>query len=143
LELAITSLQMLGVPEENILAVAMDKKGEKRRYFDTIHSADGLSLLDLSVILAAFFGIFGGVYGFILEWGPLLWGLIGILVGGLLGFLIKMYTTKKYGDRQSDKRGSEVVLIIECNNSQLQMIKEILWDHKALGVRKLDLDRTQ
>jgi hypothetical protein len=140
LELAITAIEMKGVPKENILAVPMDKRGERREYFDTIHSSDGLSLLDLSAILATFFGIFGSIYGFVLKWGPLMWGLIGIFVGGSLGLAIKLFTTRKYENRQSDKRGAEVVLIIECADSQLEMIKDTLWAHYALGVRKLDLD---
>lgn len=139
LELAITDIQMQGIKKENIIAIPMDKKGEKRRLFDSMHSSDGLSLLDLSAILAVLFGIFGGIYGFVLKWGPLIWGLIAIGVGALSGFVIKLIVTKKYSDRQRDKRGAEVVLIINCMESQLEMVRNILWSNKALGVRKLDL----
>lgn len=140
LELAITAIQMKGIKKENILAVSMDKKGEERKLFDSIHSSDGLSLLDLPAILATFFGIFGSVYGFILKWGPLLWGIIGIAIGSVLGLIIKLIVTKRYSDRQSDKRGTEVVLIIECMESQLEMVKDTLWAHYALGVSKLNMD---
>jgi hypothetical protein len=142
LELAITAIQMKGIKKENIMAIPMDKKGEQRRLFDSIHSSDGLSLLDLPAILATIGGIFGGIYGFVLEWGPLLWGLIAILIGFLLGFIIKLSVTKKYNNRQEDKRGAEVVLIIDCIESQLEAVKDILWSHNALGVRKLDIDNT-
>jgi hypothetical protein len=140
LELAITAVQMQGVKKENIMAIPLDKKGEKRLLFDSLHSSDGLSLFDLPALLAVFFGIFGGIYGFILEWGPLIWGLIAIFAGAILGFVIKLISTKRYGDRQKDKRGAEVVVIINCIESQLEMIRDILWSHHALGVRKLDLD---
>jgi hypothetical protein len=142
LELAITAIQMKGIKKENIMAVSMDKKGEERMLFDTIHSSDGLSLLDLPAILGVVFGVFGGIYGFILKWGPLLWGLISIAVGAALGFVIKLIITKKYSHRQNDKRGTEVVLIIECIESQLEMVKDMLWANKALGVSKLDLDNS-
>jgi hypothetical protein len=142
LELAITAIQMKGIKKENIMAIPMDKKGEQRRLFDSIHSSDGLSLLDLPAILATIGGIFGGIYGFVLEWGPLLWGLIAILIGFLLGFIIKLIVTKKYNNRQENKRGAEVVLIIDCIESQLEAVKDILWSHNALGVRKLDIDNT-
>jgi hypothetical protein len=140
LELAVTAIQMKGIKKENIMAVPMDKKGEERRLFDTIHSSDGLSLLDLPAILGVFFGVFGGIYGFILKWGPLLWGLIAIAVGAALGFVIKLIITKKYSHRQNGKSGTEVVVIIECIESQLEMVKDLLWANKALGVSKLDLD---
>ncbi len=140
LELAITAIQMKGIKKENIMAIPLDKSGEQIKLFDSIHGSDGLSLFDLPAILAVIGGIFGGIYGFVLKWGPLLWGLIGIVICFALGLVIKLIAVKKYNDRQSDKRGTEVVVIIECIEDQLEIVKNILWSHKALGVRKLDLD---
>ncbi|HEY5589103.1 MAG TPA: hypothetical protein VIK86_09140 [Candidatus Paceibacterota bacterium] len=140
LELAITAIQMKGIKKENIMAVSMDKRGEEVKLFDSIHGSDGLSLFDISALLAVIFGVLGSSYGFILKWGPLLWGLIGIVIGFSLGIAIKLFLVKKYTDRQNNKKATEVVLIIECNENQLEMTKDILWSHKALGVRKLDLD---
>jgi hypothetical protein len=142
LELAITAIQMKGIKKENIMAISMDKKGEQRKLFDTLHGSDGLSLIDLPSILAVIFGVFGGIYGFVLKWGPLLCSLIAIFMGFILGFIIKLVITKKYAGRQADKRGTEVVLLIECIESQLEMVKDILWSHNALGVSKLDIENT-
>jgi hypothetical protein len=140
LELAITAIQMKGIKKENILAVPMDKKVEGRMFFDSIHGADGISLLDIPALLAAFFGIFGSIYGFVLEWGPLFWGLIGIAIGSVIGFIIKYFTTKKYKNRNNDLKTTEVVVIIECNENQIEMVKDTLWAHYAYGVSKLDLN---
>ena len=138
LELAITAIQMKGIAKENILGVSLDKRGEDGKLFDTIHSSDGLSLLDLPMILGTLFCFFGSIYGFILTWGPVLWGLIGLLAGLSLGFIIKLMTTKKYDNRQKRLKATEVVLIIQCKENQLAMVKDLLWEHHALGVRKLD-----
>jgi len=100
LELAITAIQMKGIAKENILGVPMDKRGEDIKLFDSIHSADGLSLFDLPIILAAVFCLIGSIYGFLLTWGPVLWGIIGILSGFSLGLIVKLITTKKYDNRQ-------------------------------------------
>ncbi len=140
LELAITAIQMKGIKKENIMAISMDKRGEEAKLFDSIHSSDGLSLIDLPAILAVFFGIFGSVYGFVLKWGPLLWGLIAIAIGFALGLIIKLMIVKKYNHRQNDKKGTEVVLIIQCPENQVEMVKDSLWSHHALGVRKLDIE---
>jgi hypothetical protein len=141
LELAVTAMQMKGIKKENILAVPMDKRGEQGKIFDSIHGSDGLSLFDLPAILAVIGGIFGGIYGFILKWGPLFWGLIGIALGTVLGFVVKFIITRKHsGQRQDNEIGTEVVLMIECLESQLEMVKDILWSHRALGVSKLDID---
>lgn len=140
LELAITAIQMKGIKKENIMAIPLDKKGEQVKLFDSIHGSDGLSLFDLPAILAVIGGIFGGIYGFALKWGPLLWGLIGIVICFAIGLVIKLIAVKKYSDRRNDNRGTEIVVIIECIEDQLEMVKNILWSHKALGVRKLDLE---
>ncbi len=140
LELAITAMQMKGIAKGNILGVSMDKRGEDRKLFDTIHSSDGLSLLDLPIILATVFCLAGSIYGFLLTWGPILWGIIGMIVGFSLGLIIKLITTKKYDNRQKEQRSTEVVLIIECKENQLEMVKNLLWEHHALGVRKLSLN---
>lgn len=139
LELAITAMQMKGIAKENILGVAMDKRGENRKLFDTLHSSDGLSMLDIPIILATLFCLLGSIYGFLLTWGPVLWGIIGILFGFSLGLIIKFITNKKYNSRQNKLKATEVVLIIECQETQVEMVKELLWEHKALGVRKLSL----
>ncbi|WP_041276097.1 membrane protein [Desulfosporosinus acidiphilus] len=139
LELAITAIQMKGIAKENILCVPLDKKSEDKKLFDTIHSADGLSLIDFPIILATISCLFGGIYGFILAWGPIMWGIIGMCVGFSVGLVIKLITTRKY-NRQKKSKSSEVVVIIDCNDKQLDMIKNTLWEHNALGVSKLSLD---
>ncbi|MDR3602056.1 MAG: hypothetical protein P4L49_16470 [Desulfosporosinus sp.] len=140
LEMAITAIQMKGIAKENILSVSMDKKAEDRKLFDTMHSSDGISMLDLPIILATFFCIAGSIYGFLLTWGPILWGIIGIIVGFSLGLIIKLITTKKYENRHHKIKATEVVLVINCKENQTEMVKDLLWDHHALGVRKLDLN---
>jgi hypothetical protein len=140
LELAITAIQMKGIKKEDIFAVPMVKKTEDGSLFDSIHGADGLSLLDIPSILAVFFGIFGSIYGFVIEWGPLFGGLIGISIGTLLGFIIKFFTTKKFKNKNRNLKGTEVVLIIGCTENQSDMLKNILWAHHAFGVSKLDMN---
>lgn len=141
LELAITTIQMKGIAKENILSISMEKRGEDRKLFDTLHSSDGISLLDLPFILGTLFCILGSIYGFILVWGPVLWGIIGLVIGFSLGLIIKLFTSKKYDNRQKKLKSSEVVLIIECKETQMEMVKDILWENHALGVRKLSLEK--
>ncbi|HEX9060543.1 MAG TPA: hypothetical protein VF941_10215 [Clostridia bacterium] len=140
LEKAITAIQMIGVLKENILAIPLDKRGEERKLLDTIHSSDGLSLFDLPFILGSLLTLFGGIYGFVLAWGPVIWGLIGLAAGFGTGIIIKLVITKKYSNNRTNEKISEVVLIVQCDEHQTGSVKDILWSHKALGVRKLDLN---
>lgn len=144
LEKAITSLQMKGIPKDKILAVPLDKRGEKPEIFDTIHQSDGLSLLDLPFILGSVLMLFGAIYGFILAWGPVIWSLIGLGAGFGIGLAVKKITTRKYAEKRTSKQASEVVLIIECKEEhQLESVKDTLWSHNAFGVRKLELGDSQ
>jgi hypothetical protein len=48
--------------------------------------------------------------------------------------------TKKYADRKSNKKESEVVLIIDCKKEMADMVKNALWSNYALGLRVLSLN---
>ncbi|WP_078433686.1 hypothetical protein [Metabacillus halosaccharovorans] len=70
LEIAITELMEKDIPQSNILALPLDKQTEVPRLFDSIHYADGTSLVDVAGILGCIFMLLGSIYGFLLEWGP-------------------------------------------------------------------------
>ena len=95
LEIAITSMQMKGVEKENIFAVPVDKANEKLNLIDTIHHSDSVSLIDLASILGAIFMLFGSIYGFVLKWGPVWWGIIGLAFGFSIGVVIKYILSEK------------------------------------------------
>lgn len=140
LEKAITAIEKNGIGKEAILAVPMDKRKEKRKFFDTIHQSDGLSLIDLATILGTILMLFGTIYGFILKLGPIFWGLAGLVTGFAIGLIIKLLLLRKYNDnRQNYKKAPEVVLIIDCSEEKSEMVKDTLWNHNALGVSKLEL----
>lgn len=140
LEKAITSIQMKGVQKQSIFAVPMDKANEKINLIDTIHHSDSVSLMDLSAILGAIFMLFGSIYGFVLKWGPVWWGVIGLTFGFAFGVLIKLVILKKYLSRKKSAKEPEVVLMIECKEALIDMVMDTLWSNHALGVSKLDHD---
>jgi hypothetical protein len=72
LELAIAALEQKGITTDNLLAVPLDKRTEPRKLFDTIHRADGSSMLDAATILGTVFMLLGAIYGYVLKWGPLI-----------------------------------------------------------------------
>jgi hypothetical protein len=133
LELVITALEQKGIVREKILAVPIDKRTEPRKLFDTIHRADGFSMFDAAAILGTCFMLLGSIYGYILKWGPIIWGLIGAVFGISLGFGLKLLLVKNrnYGTKNIT---SEVVLIIHCEEHQWETIEKILWENTALGI---------
>lgn len=143
LELVLTELEKNGVTKENIQAFPLDKRLEHGKLFDTIHQSDGISLFDLAAILAMIFMLLGCIYGYILPLGPVIWALIGLVFGALLGFAIKYIRYKKkyaYKIKQKKEQASEVILIIKVDkdSTNTKTIENILWNHFALGLCKVN-----
>ncbi|WP_168193836.1 hypothetical protein [Lysinibacillus sp. SGAir0095] len=140
LELAITAIEKIGIQKNNILAVPLMNRVEERRLFDTLHRADGISLFDKGAAIGTAFSVIGASIGFVLEWGPIFWGVIGGATGFIIGFMIDYIFYKVIHKRKRLKRGkySEVVLIINCPNDLVEKVEQLLWDHLALGVAKLE-----
>jgi len=138
LEIALTSIQMKGVKKENIFVVPLDKANEKINLFDSIHHSDSVSVVDLASVLGAIFMLFGSIYGFVLKWGPVWWGLIGLLCGFSIGFIIKFILLKKNSNGKKSKKEPEAIIIIECKETLVEMVKDTLWSNHALSVSKLD-----
>lgn len=139
LELAISLLEEKGIPKDQIFVVPLDNRTEERKLFDTIHRADGVSLIDIAMALATAFSVIGASVGFILDWGPIYWGLIGAAAGFLIGLAIKYFYLKVVKKNQRLLRGkhSEVILIVECEEHQAKSVEKILWEHLTLGLAKV------
>jgi hypothetical protein len=140
LELAITALEKVGVKKESILAVPLINRVEERRLFDTLHRADGISLFDKGAAIGTAFSVIGASVGYVLEWGPIYWGLIGAASGFILGFTIDYIIYKVVHKRNRVVKGkkTEVVLVVECQKELVEKVEEVLWEHLALGVAKLE-----
>ena len=138
IEMALSAIEMKGIPKDRILAVALDTRAPAPMLFDRLHSSDSRSMIDLPMIMSALFALFGLIYGFLLTWGPVLWALIGTGFGFVLGLIIKLFTVKRSEKKQTKKLPAVVVMVC-CRDDQLQMVQDTMWAHAALGVAKLDL----
>lgn len=138
LEKAISELEEEGI--KNILAVPLGNRKEERKLFDNLHQSDGVSIISKGMIFAFLFSTIGASRGFVMEWGPIIWGLIGAGGGFLLGFLIELFINKviKKNQRLLKGKNSEVILIVECEQYQKEHVESILWNQLALGVAELN-----
>jgi len=139
LEMVITTLEKRGIRKESIYAIPLDNRMEDRKLFDSVHTSDGTSLIDIGAALATAFSVVGTSIGFRLSWGPIWWGLIFAFIGFALGFAIRLITEKVIKKRKRLLKGkrAEVVLIIDCREEEGELVENILWDHLALGVGKV------
>jgi hypothetical protein len=134
LEMALTELMENEIPQNNILALPLDKLTEPPRLFDSIHYADGTSLVDLAGVLGCICMLLGSIYGFLLEWGPILWALIGLVIGAVSGFFIKWFYIKAKYKKSSTSKTEVFVMIYTTKDDKIPKIKEILWQHNAQGL---------
>ncbi|KUP07849.1 membrane protein [Bacillus coahuilensis p1.1.43] len=139
IELAICTLEKNGIQKHQIFAIPMNNRKASPHHFDTIHSSDGVSLIDIGMALATAFSVITASIGFDLKWGPIVWGIIGAVSGFILGFLIRLVSLKAVKKRTNWNKGTQtdVILIIECTNEQMSFVETILWEHKALGLAKV------
>ncbi|MEC1895393.1 hypothetical protein P9313_13415 [Cytobacillus firmus] len=136
LEMAISTLEKNGIKKEDIYALPLYNRTEERKVFDSLHRSDGTSLVDIGISLATAFAVIGASIGFKLAWGPIYWGLISAFIGFVLGFSIRIYTEVILKKKKRIRRGkhSEIILIVNCEEPQSELIKEILFKHYAFGV---------
>ncbi|MEI3599785.1 MULTISPECIES: hypothetical protein [unclassified Oceanobacillus] len=141
LELVITAIEEMGIRSENILAVPLINRMQERKLLDTLHRADGISLFDKAAAIGTAFSVIGTSIGFVLEWGPIFWGLIYGAIGFMIGFIIDYILNKVVYKRKRVSRGkyAEVILVINCPDDLVERVEGLLWDHLALGVAKLKM----
>lgn len=137
-EIAIAKIEELGIKKEQIYAVPLEVRGETRKIFDTIHHSDGMSMFDGGAILGTVCMVLGVIYGFVWEWGPIIWGLIGLGGGFLIGFLLDLLFTRfKHSKQRRNDNDGELFLMVHCDPHQAEQVKNTLWDNLALGVAVL------
>lgn len=135
IELAISELELRGIAKNSILTVPLEKQQQEVRILDTIHKADGASVLDRCMVLATIGSVLGTIYGFVLLWGPIIWGLIGMLLGFVVGLAVYWLGARRRVSIPAEmNRQGEVVLVIRCELRQAELVKKILQDHTAIGV---------
>ncbi len=131
-EMVIHDIEKLGVPAHHIVALPLENLDSKAHIIDSIHRVDGRSLLDGAMLGASFFSVLGAIYGFEMYWGPIIWGLIGLFGGFLLGLLIELALNKKQLKLFSTRK-SEVILEITCTFSLKDQLIHALKKRKAQG----------
>lgn len=139
IEMALSTLEKKGIKKENIFVVPIDNRTEQRKIFDDLHRSDGTSLIDIGIALATALSVVFASIGFKLAWGPIYWGLIGAAAGFLLGFVIRLFTELIVKKKRRLLKGfqSEIIVIVDCEESKGEMIENVLFSHYALGVAKI------
>lgn len=134
IELAISELEQKGISQDNIFIIPMNTPRKEQHLFDTMHRSDGMSMFDLPTALGTIFMLFGVMWGFNWAWGPILCGLIGLFLGGILGFIFKYFYYRMYSQKRTPGKVTEVVVMVSCQRSEREVVEQVLTQHLALGI---------
>lgn len=145
LEIAITQLEENGISRDRILAVPLRQQHHTFHVFDSIHDSDGVSVLGGALAFGTFAMVLGTIYGFILYWGPIVWGLISFFCATslwLAGSIIYRKSKESQTTAQAIPSGNhcgDVVLIIRCEQPQVAFVKEVLISSMAQAIGVIEL----
>ena len=137
LELAVTELEQIGLTRKNILAVPLDRRPQQL-LFDTETRADGINLLDGPAALGTAGMVLGVIYGFVLPWGPIIWGIIGLFGGAAAGLGFDYIVHRRRTPSRSGSGAATVVLLVHCDRKQAATVADVLWRNHARGVGRLE-----
>ncbi|MDQ0243026.1 hypothetical protein J2S09_000562 [Bacillus fengqiuensis] len=134
LEQALAILEHSGIPRDHILVVFMDS--EPMSPFQLMRKSHDVRSkgFEVGISFATGSAVFGASIGFMLTWGPIIWGLIAALIGFGVGFGLYFIIKKRNSRSRFPKKLPEVTIIIQCTEDQSNHIKEIMWNYRALTV---------
>lgn len=131
--MVIHDVEKLGVPPQNIVALPLENLVSQTHILDSIHRVDGKSMLDGAMMIGTIFSVLGVIYGFVLYWGPVIWGLLGLTGGFILGLIIEVAFNKTKKLKVLASRKSEVIVEITCHASLQNQLITVLKSRKATG----------
>lgn len=133
LEQALGELEHNGIPRSHILVVLMDAHPNISGRF--INKSNDFYSKGIEVGLASgtALSVVGTSMGFILKWGPIIWGLISAGIGFFTGLSLYALANRNT-HRHLPKKINEVTVIVQCGESQSLEIMEIFRRYRVLTV---------
>jgi hypothetical protein len=123
LEQALAVLEKNFIKREQIIVVFMD---ESPSFYQMNGRTRNIlsNAFEIGVATATGFAAIGASVGFVLTWGPIIWGLIAALVGFAIGFGLYYFTKKNKAHLNLPKKMPEVTVIIQCEENQFTPLRE-------------------
>jgi hypothetical protein len=99
---------------------------------DTMDQSDGVSVMDGMTVAAAVGALWGVVWGSRMAWGPINVGLLGILAGGLVGYIVdRLIPEKRRGAYQTSKlKGFIQIEVVTDNPERINLVQKIFTRNK-------------
>ncbi|WP_304542102.1 hypothetical protein [Desulforamulus aquiferis] len=136
LELGLKKLRSNGFKDGRLIVVPLEisKHPGKQTILDSMYKTDGMSLIDGIAILSSIGMVLGVIYGSIVFIGPIALGLIGMVVGGGIGYILDKHFCKRKRTVHDTPSGDIVVAVNYKNEDEAQFIETVMKEHKATAL---------
>ncbi|MBO9599079.1 MAG: hypothetical protein J7559_14830 [Cohnella sp.] len=132
---AVLTLEKSGVGKDRLLVVPMDHSPDSANAHREIRNPiSGHKSVEFGFAGATALSVIGISRGFILEWGPIVWGLISAACGFVLGFGIHKWWESRRLSVVRRKKSSNLTVLVECEADERTLIVDVLWNHDAVAV---------
>ncbi|PWV95902.1 hypothetical protein DFQ01_12477 [Paenibacillus cellulosilyticus] len=139
LEMAILALERDGIQKHQIAAVPMESTAAKPSLQHSIYRGSGNGAFDAAAVIGTICSVLGASFGFDLKWGPVLWGLIGLGIGALIGYMLNKLFANRYNEATpSSSVKASVILIVRCQESESRKVSGILRQFSAISIGTLN-----
>lgn len=134
-ELVLHELEKHHIRKEDIFVSSLNKKGVEKKYMDPFN-ADGFNMFFVASV-SMIMMLLGTIYGFVRYLGPILWGLIGLIVGICITIPVD-YLYKRWRNKEKIKPSkAELIIVIHCEESKAALIESLLYQYHTIGLVKI------
>ncbi|CAG7612134.1 hypothetical protein PAESOLCIP111_01487 [Paenibacillus solanacearum] len=139
MEEALSVLEKSGVPRSSIMAVSMDETVSRSDVTATRYPHKQTLAFEIGMALATAFSVVGISFGFVSDWGPIIWGIVSALAGFMLGAGGTCWMQRTYLRGQAQKGPlPELVVIIRCTDASFPEIRLVLQQYRALSIGRIE-----
>ncbi|MBO7743317.1 hypothetical protein I8J29_03870 [Paenibacillus sp. MWE-103] len=139
-EQALAVLEQMGVSRSSIMTVMMENGGERTDKTAAFYPNKTTLAFEAGMGSATACSVVGISAGFVLDWGPLIWGMLTALFGFAAGFGTTRLLQAKYFRRalRIRERLPELAVIVECQEHRVHEVQRVLWEYRALSVGRIE-----
>lgn len=133
LEEALKELENNGICRKHILTVPMNVYSDTSKGFISESHDFYAKGFEVGVACATACSVIGTSIGFILKWGPIIWGLTAAVIGLIIGFGLYFLFNKNV-HRNLSKKLPEVTVIVQCSEENSNLVMKIMWKYDVLNI---------
>lgn len=133
LEQVLAKLEQTGIPRNRIMVVPMDIFPQPPLHFMNRMPDLYTKGMEVGMACATASTIIGISVGFILEWGPIIWGPLAAVIGFAVAF--GGYLLIHRGSyRRLPGQLPEITAIVQCPEDKITVVMKTMWEYSALTV---------